>query len=42
MLNNMIPTRGEAQALWDKYDLPEKKRHHVQLVCDVACNKTPG
>jgi putative nucleotidyltransferase with HDIG domain len=32
----MIPTREQAQALWDKYTLPEKKRIHSSLVCDVS------
>jgi uncharacterized protein len=32
----MIPTREQAQALWDKYNLPERKRIHSSLVCDVA------
>lgn len=32
----MIPTKKEAYALWEKYALPEKKRRHVQLVCDTA------
>lgn len=32
----MIPTLQEAQALWDKYQLPEKKRVHGALVAKVA------
>lgn len=32
----MIPTSDQAKKLWDIYNLPERKRIHVQLVCDVA------
>ncbi len=32
----MIPTEEAAKALWDKYQLPEKKRLHVALVAKVA------
>ncbi|MEK7543721.1 MAG: HD domain-containing protein [Patescibacteria group bacterium] len=32
----MIPTEEQARALWDKYELPEKKRQHVMLVARVA------
>ncbi len=32
----MIPTPDEARQLWNKYNLPERKRVHVQLVADVA------
>lgn len=32
----MIPTANQAKQLWKKYNLPEKKQIHVQLVCDVA------
>lgn len=32
----MIPTEEQAQALWEKYGLPEKKRRHVGLVAKVA------
>lgn len=32
----MIPTEVQAKALWDKYQLPEKKRIHVALVTKVA------
>lgn len=32
----MIPTETQATALWGKYALPDRKRHHVRLVADVA------
>ncbi len=32
----MIPTEEQAKALWDKYQLPERKRNHVALVAKVA------
>ncbi len=32
----MIPTEEQVRALWEKYDLPEKKRRHVELVARVA------
>lgn len=32
----MIPTEGEAKALWIKYSLPDKKQLHVSLVARVA------
>lgn len=32
----MIPTEEQARALWDKYNLPERKRKHVQIVAKVA------
>lgn len=32
----MIPTPEKARQLWNKYNLPERKRVHVQLVADVA------
>jgi HD superfamily phosphodiesterase len=32
----MIPTETQAKALWDKYQLPEKKRVHMTWVCKVA------
>lgn len=32
----MIPTLDQAKALWDKYELPEKKRIHVTLVAKLA------
>lgn len=32
----MIPTPEKAKTLWDRYDLPEKKRIHVALVANVA------
>lgn len=32
----MIPTPEQAKKLWDTYHLPERKRIHVQLVCDVS------
>jgi len=32
----MIPTEDQAKALWDTYELPEKKRIHVALVAKVA------
>ncbi len=32
----MIPTEQEAKALWETYQLPEKKRVHVALVAKVA------
>lgn len=32
----MIPTEGQAKKLWDKYQLPESKRRHVELVAKVA------
>lgn len=32
----MIPTKAQAKALWDTYNLPERKRIHVSLVARVA------
>jgi len=32
----MIPNRTQARALWDKYQIPESKRRHLELVADVA------
>lgn len=32
----MIPTRDICFSLWDTYNLPEKKRHHSQLVSELA------
>ncbi|MBI3576484.1 HDIG domain-containing protein [Candidatus Gottesmanbacteria bacterium] len=32
----MIPTEEQAKALWQKYQLPERKRKHVQLVARIA------
>ena len=32
----MIPNEEQARALWDKYQLPEGKRRHVELVARVA------
>lgn len=32
----MIPTQQQCYALWEKYQLPEKKRIHVSLVRDTA------
>lgn len=32
----MIPTEEQAKKLWEKYQLPEKKRRHVVLVAKVA------
>lgn len=32
----MIPTEVQAKSLWDKYQLPENKRRHVELVAKVA------
>lgn len=32
----MIPTEEQAKALWEKYQLPETKRKHVELVARVA------
>ncbi|MBI5449297.1 HD domain-containing protein [Candidatus Gottesmanbacteria bacterium] len=32
----MIPTKKQARALWDKYQLPNKKRIHCALVTEVA------
>lgn len=32
----MIPNEQQCKALWDKYQLPEKKRVHVTLVAKVA------
>ena len=32
----MIPSQDQAKALWEKYQLPEKKRTHVTLVARVA------
>ena len=32
----MIPTEDHAKKLWDKYNLPEGKRRHVELVAKVA------
>lgn len=32
----MIPTEIQAKKLWDKYQLPERKRRHVELVARVA------
>ncbi|MCX8008627.1 MAG: HD domain-containing protein [Patescibacteria group bacterium] len=32
----MIPTEEQAKVLWDKYNLPEKKRIHSQKVADQA------
>lgn len=32
----MIPTLNQARALWEKYNLPERKRRHVTLVANVA------
>jgi predicted hydrolase (HD superfamily) len=32
----MIPTPEEAMALWNTYNLPEKKRIHVSLVAKVS------
>ena len=32
----MIPNNNQVKALWDKYDLPEKKRIHCELVARVA------
>ena len=32
----MIPTEDQAKKLWDKYQLPERKRRHVGLVAKVA------
>ncbi|MBI2405040.1 HDIG domain-containing protein [Candidatus Gottesmanbacteria bacterium] len=32
----MIPNEEEVKALWDKYQLPDKKRLHVSLVAKVA------
>ena len=38
----MIPNNNQVKALWDKYELPEKKRVHCVLVARVAkflCDK---
>lgn len=32
----MIPTEEQAKKLWEKYQLPERKRRHVELVARVA------
>ncbi len=32
----MIPTEIQAKKLWDKYNLPQQKRRHVELVAEVA------
>lgn len=32
----MIPTEEQAKKLWDKYNLPQRKRQHVTLVAKVA------
>lgn len=32
----MIPTEEQAKKLWDKYNLPQQKRRHVELVAKVA------
>ena len=32
----MIPSEEQARALWEKYNLPERKRRHVTLVAKVA------
>lgn len=32
----MIPTEVQAKKLWDKYNLPQQKRRHVELVSKVA------
>ncbi len=32
----MIPTEDQAKRLWDKYNLPEGKRRHVEMVARVA------
>jgi len=32
----MIPSDDQVHALWDKYQLPDKKRLHVTHVCTVA------
>lgn len=36
IINSMIPTEEQAKKLWDKYQLPDKKRLHVSLVARVA------
>lgn len=32
----MIPTEEQAKKLWEKYNLPDRKRRHVTLVANVA------
>ena len=32
----MIPTEEQARKLWEKYQLPQQKRRHVELVAKVA------
>ena len=32
----MIPTEEQAKMLWEKYQLPDKKRRHVELVARAA------
>ncbi len=32
----MIPTEEQARALWEKYQLPERKRKHMTLVAKIA------
>lgn len=32
----MVPTEDQAKKLWEKYNLPERKRRHVLLVAAVA------
>lgn len=32
----MIPTEDQVKKLWDKYQLPERKRRHVGIVAKVA------
>ncbi len=32
----MIPTENEVKKLWEKYQLPEQKRIHVEKVADLA------